>query len=185
MKHTLVKNGVTFEVDQQADHYGQMHVVATLNGKTQHGKIPGSIGSVYPRISFLFCSTAQWLHERADRRSWAVDDYEELAECNERPTDNCEFALSSEEVAFLNSWRLLEGEQRYLLQVALGDANTAIIRSLRQLTLTPEMSWALRDMYSRQAQSEPISEAEYQRRALAIQQRYQTDDLLELAEARQ
>lgn len=79
----------------------------------------------------------------------------------------------------------LEGEQRYLLQVVLADAETGVIRALRQLTLTPEMSWALKDMYSRQSQSAPITEAEYQRRAAAIQARHETTALFELAEARQ
>lgn len=78
----------------------------------------------------------------------------------------------------------LEGEQRYLLQVVLADAETGVIRALRQPTLSPETSWALRDLYSRQAQSAPITQAEYQRRASSIQARYQTTELLELAEAR-
>lgn len=73
-----------------------------------------------------------------------------------------------------------------MLQVVLIDADTAVIRAMRTLTLTPEMSWALRDMYSRQAQTRPITQAEYRRRALLVQAHYPTSEALVVnAEARQ
>lgn len=110
MKHTIIKNGVRFEIEQQADKYGQLDVVATVGDQRERGTIPGTLVTAYPRIEFKFCSRAQWLHKLADKKSWSVDDYETDAEMEKRPTDNCEFVLSAGEVAFLNSWRITQSK---------------------------------------------------------------------------
>lgn len=105
---TLVKNGVTMQISQQANEYGYLRVVAAHNGRREYGQIPGNGNTVYPRIEFLFCPTAQWLHELADRRMWSLlDDNETCDEVNARPTDCCEFDLTSNEVALLNARRLM------------------------------------------------------------------------------
>lgn len=106
--HKIVKNGVTIEIEQNADQYGQLNVVARLGNQSQYGTIPGHTGTLYPRIEFRFCPNAQWLHKLADSRSWSVDDYETDDEIERRPTDNCEFVLAPDEVKFLNGWRVLK-----------------------------------------------------------------------------
>lgn len=111
MKHTIIKNGVTFEIEQQADRYNQMSVIARLGEHSQRGTIPGDSRRVYPRIEFKFCNRAQWLHKFADRRSWAVDEYESPDETEKRPFDHCDFTLTSDETDFLTSWRMLRQER--------------------------------------------------------------------------
>lgn len=108
--HTIVKNGVTIEIKRQADRFSHLRVLATLNGQSQYGKIPGTVNSVYPRIEFSFCPQAQWLHQLADGRSWSMDDHETAEDCENRPTDNCWFVLTPAEVEFLSSWRILPGQ---------------------------------------------------------------------------
>ena len=103
--HTITKNGVTFEISQAVDRYGTMNVTARMGGQSQWGTIPGTSQRTYPRIEFLFCPKAQWLHKLADRRSWAVDEYDDGEEIK-RSTDHCEFSLTPQDVEFLNSWRL-------------------------------------------------------------------------------
>jgi hypothetical protein len=106
--HTITKNGVVIEIEQNADQHGQLDVIARHGNKSQRGKIPGNIRTLYPRIEFRFCEKSQWLHELADSRSWSVDDYETDDDLKRRPTDNCEFILTPDEVIFLNGWRVLK-----------------------------------------------------------------------------
>lgn len=108
---TIEKNGVTMEIKQQADKYGEMVVWAIRGEKRVYGKIPGNTKTVYPRIEFRFCKGEQWLHQLADHRSWTLDDYETGDDAEKRPTDNCEFVLTADEVAFLNDWRVVPGHK--------------------------------------------------------------------------
>lgn len=75
----------------------------------------------------------------------------------------------------------LEGEERYLTTATLIDSQTAVVQAIRAITLTPELSWKLRDFYSRQAQTPAIDVRGYQARCQRMQERYSTEQLVALA----
>ena len=71
--------------------------------------------------------------------------------------------------------------ERYLITVVLLDAASGIVRAQRAVTLSPELSWRLRDYYSRQAQSAPIDLREYAERSQRVQAEHTTTQLVTLA----
>lgn len=105
---TFTKNGIAFSVDPQVSRYGEQRVVATFDGQTTAGKLPGTADYAFPRIEFLWSAVTDWLRKHADHQGWIVDEYETDEECRQRPTDSITFDLSPEIVAAINAERVNE-----------------------------------------------------------------------------
>jgi len=101
--YTITRNGITFEIETTTDKWGNNRVTARMGDKTAIGQIPGTQSRAYPRIQFSVGS--YWLHEFADHKYWAVDDYETDDDLAKRKTDNCVFDLTDDETRVISEFR--------------------------------------------------------------------------------
>jgi hypothetical protein len=77
--------------------------------------------------------------------------------------------------------KLVTDESRYLLQVVLADAKTGIIKVLRAISFTPEMSQELYRLYQLQKSSDVIDQATYIERCQEVYKIFPKSEILEMS----